>query len=204
MRSSKAALRAAALAVFAAACTTTAAGPREAAADGDVFVIDPEHVAVAFTVGHIGYADVLGQFLEVTGSFRYDEETRTLSDVEVEIPAESIFTNHERRDEHVRSADFLDADTHPLITFVGRDAVETGPNTGQVMGDLTVRGVTQPVTLDVTLNRIGPYPFGNNYVIGITATTTLLRSDFRMTYVLEEGWVDDDLDVTINLEAIRQ
>ena len=201
---SKAALRAAALAVFAAACTTTVAGPRHAAADGDVFVIDPEHVVVAFTVGHIGYADVLGQFLEVGGSFRYDEDTRRLSDIEVEIPAESVFTNHDRRDEHVRSADFLDAGSHPVITFVGREAVETGPDTGQVTGDLTVRGVTRPVTLDVTLNKIGPYPFGENYVIGVTATTTLLRSDFGMTYALAEGWVDDDLNVTINLEAIRQ
>jgi polyisoprenoid-binding protein YceI len=166
--------------------------------------IDPEHFTAAFTVRHIGYADALGQFLRGGGSFVFDEEARRLSDLRVEIDAASVFTNHKARDEHLRSKDFLDAaGPHAAITFVGRSAEPTGERTGKVTGDLTVRGVTRPVTLDVTWNKSGQYPFGENYVVGISARTTLRRSDWGMTYGVEGGLVGDEVGVVIELEAIR-
>ena len=76
--------------------------------------------------------------------------------------------------------------------------------TGTVTGDLTLRGVTKPVTLDVTLNKIGPYPFGGTYVIGISASTVLKRSDFGMTYAVENGLVGAEIVIRIDLEAIRE
>ena len=166
--------------------------------------IDPEHLTVGFMVDHIGYASVLGQFLEAQGSFVFDEDTRTLSDLEVTIEADSVFTNHADRDGHLRADDFLAAGDHPTITFVGRSSEATGPRTGRVTGDLTLRGVTNPVTLDVTWNRSGPYPFGDNYVLGVSARTVLRRSEFGMTYAVDNGWVGDDVEILIELEAIRQ
>ena len=77
-------------------------------------------------------------------------------------------------------------------------------NTGKVTGDLTIRGVTRPVTLDVKLNKTGVYPYIDNYVAGISARATIKRSDFGMTYAVENGWVGDEVDIIIELEAIRE
>ncbi|WP_425087916.1 YceI family protein [Stappia sp.] len=175
-----------------------------ARADPRDFRIDPAHFSIVFNADHIGYGPTWGLFLKGEGSFTYDEETRTLSDLTVTIPADSVFSNNERRDEHLRSDDFLSAEAHPDITFQMTSNAEETPRSGTVTGDLTLRGVTRPVTLDVTLNKVGPYPFGGTYVIGISATTTLKRSDFGMTYAVENGLVGDEVPIRIDLEAIRQ
>ena len=168
------------------------------------FVIDPEHTFVAFMVSHIGYHNLLAQFLEVKGSYVFDEEARTLTDLSVTIDPASVFTNNAKRDEHVRSQDFLDAARHPAITFVGTGAEPTGFDTGKVTGDLTIRGVTRPVTLDVRLNKIGLYPFVDNYVVGISARTTIRRSEWGMTYGVDNGLVGDEVQIIIECEAIRE
>jgi len=175
-----------------------------ALADADLFEIDKSHFSIVFNADHIGYGATWGMFLDGSGSFRFDEDARTLSDLSVTIDASSVFTNHDRRDGHLRSADFLDAEAHPAITFVMTGAEPTGETTGKVMGDLTLRGVTRPVTLDVVLNKIGPYPWGSNHVVGVTAETTLRRSEWGMTYAVEDGLVGDEVPVVIELEAIRQ
>jgi len=175
------------------------------AAEPRRYTIDPEHLAIAFKSRHLGFSDVLGQFLKASGTFVYDEQARTVEGIRVEIQAASVFTNHDARDGHVRSGDFLDARAHPLITFVGGRAEPTGERTGKVHGDLTVRGVTRPVVLDVTLIGAGRYPFGDKHqVVGVSATTVLKRSEFGMTYALEGGMVGDEVPVTLEFEAIRQ
>ena len=194
---------------LAAAALLTAAlltAPAPLRAEPAHYEIDESHLAIGFLVHHIGYASTLGQFLEAEGSFRYDETANSVSDIEVTIQADSVFTNHDKRDDHLRGGDFLDADGHPEITFVGTAATATGPTSGQVTGDLTILGVTQPVTLEVTRNKIGPYPFGEGppYVVGISARGTVRRSEFGMTYAVENGWVGDEIEVIIELEAIRQ
>jgi len=173
------------------------------------YSLDPEHTLVAFMLHHLGYADVLGQFRDVSGTFQFDEAAGTLSDLQVTIQTASVDSNHERRDEHVRSKDFLDAAGHPQITFVMTGAKATGPKTGLVTGDLTIRGITNPVTLDVTLNKTGEYPFSAtggapNYVAGVSARGMVKRSDFDMTYAVENGWVGDEVAIIIEVEAIRQ
>ncbi|MEO0992702.1 MAG: YceI family protein [Pseudomonadota bacterium] len=173
-----------------------------ATANAATWKIDPSHVAVAFTVSHIGFADTLGLFREVEGTIEYDEETQTLGAVNVSIDAASVWSNHEKRDDHIRNADFLDVKNHPEITFVATGSEQTSENTGTVSGDLTVLGVTKPVTLDVTLNKIGEYPFGHKKrVIGASVTGTIKRSEFGMTYALG-GIVGDEVDVAIEIEAI--
>ena len=190
--------------LFASLLTGLAAS--RAAAEFARYEIDPEHFSVGFLTHHIGYANLLGTFLRGGGSFQFDEAGRAVKDIEVTIEAESVFTNHAKRDDHLRSAEFLDADEHPEIRFVGTDARATGDNTGVVTGDLTLLGVTKPIRLDITLNKIGPYPFGDGppYVVGISARSKIKRSDFGMTYAVENGWVGDEVELIIEFEAIRQ
>ena len=185
------------LAVAAAVAAPAQAEPRR-------FVLDPEHLVIDFAVMHIGYARVRGQFLAAQGSFVYDEATRTLTDLTVSIDPRSVFTNHKDRDGHIRSRDFLAADQHPEIRFVMTRAVAESETAGRIEGDLTIRGVTRPVILEVTLNKIGPYPFGSNYVLGVSARGAITRSAYGMTYALDNGWVGDEVEITIEAEAIRQ
>lgn len=169
------------------------------------FELDPEHTSITFFVKHVGFADTAGMFLESDGSFTYDEETQELSDLEVVIQTASVFTAHEARDEHLRGGDFLNVEQYPEMTFVGTSAEAKSDSSGTVTGDLTLLGVTRPVTLDVTLNKTGRYPFGDeHYALGIDATTTIRRSEFGMTYAIEPPLVGDEVEIRIGFEGIRQ
>lgn len=180
-------------------------GAGTAKAEPASYKLDPSHLTIAFLVRHLGYADTLGQFLEANGSFVYDDEARTVENIVVEIDTASVFSNHEARDNHLRSNDFLAADENPVIRFVGTGAEPTGETTGRIMGDLTIRGVTRPVVLDVTLNKAGNYPWGDkHYALGLSARTTIKRSEFGMMYAVEGGIVGDEVDIILEFEAIRQ
>lgn len=168
------------------------------------YAIDPAHASIAFLVDHIGYAKTLGQFLRTEGQFVYDDDTKTLGNVTVTVDAESVFTNDKARDRHVLGNDFLDTGDHPQILFTASGGQATGDTTGTVSGDLTIRGVTRPVTLDVSLNKSAPYPFGHQkQTLGISARATILRSEFGMTYALG-GLVGDEVELIIEVEAIAQ
>ena len=168
------------------------------------YQIDPSHFSIVFSADHIGYGPAFGMFLKGGGSFIFDEETQELSDLVVTIDADSVFSNDDRRDGHLRSDEFLAAEANPEIRFEMTEASAETDTTGTISGDLTLRGETKPVTLDVTLNKIDAYPFGENYVIGVTATTTLKRSEWGMNYAVENGLVGDEVDITLGVEAIRQ
>ncbi len=167
--------------------------------------IDPEHATIAFLVEHIGYARLLGQFTEVEGTFTYDPEAQALGQVSVAIDAASVWTDNERRDNHVRDDDFLNVDEYPEITFTAEGGEVTGENTGTVTGELTILGQTRPVTLDVTLNKDAPYPFGHEKrTLGISVRGTVVRSDYGMDYAVANGLVGDEVDLLIEFEAIAQ
>lgn len=173
-------------------------------ADTAVYKLDPDHTSVVFTIMHAGYAKTLGRFAEVEGSFAYNDDTQELSDVAVTIETASVQTWHEARDRHVRSDDFLAAEAHPQITFVAAEGTPISATTGTVSGDLTIRGVTQPVTLTVTKNLLADYPCCHaKETVGISATTTILRSAFGSTYALPV-FVGDEVEITLEFEAIRQ
>lgn len=183
------------------------------------WVIDAEHFSIAFGVGHVGYQQQLGLFLTASGSFRYDPDTRQLDSGRVEVAADSLFTNHQRRDDHLRGRDFLDAGNHPLIVFEatgyhsdgpgesGADSSspEAMPERGMLTGNLTLLGRTLPVTLDVTINRLARYPFGHRReTLGVSAQTTILRSEWGMDYGVADNLVGDAVALRFELEAIRQ
>jgi polyisoprenoid-binding protein YceI len=177
---------------------------RAAQAEPARWTIDPGNSSIAFSANHIGYKDVLGLFLEERGSFTYDETTRELADLVFEVEAASVFTDNPARDRHLKSGDFLDAESHPLIRFVMTEAVPETEDSGTIRGDLTVRGVTRPVEVAVTLNRIAPYPWGGNYVLGVSAEAVVGRSAFGSTYALEGGLVGDEITLRFEIEAIRE
>lgn len=180
------------------------ASPLAATADMARYELDPEHTVVYFTVDHIGYAKTLGIFTELNGAFDYDVDGRTLGAVSVTIDASSVNTFNTARDRHVRNRDFLHVNDHPQITFVANGGTASSATTGRVTGDLTILGVTRPVTLDVTLNKVAAYPFGHQReVLGLSMTTTIDRSDFGMTYGVANGLVGDEIIINIETEAMK-
>ncbi|MTH96283.1 YceI family protein [Roseibium sp. RKSG952] len=178
-------------------CTSASAEPYR-------YELDPSHTTVAFLVDHLGYAETLGLFTDISGSFTYDLETQVLSDLAVEIDTASIETFDEARDNHVRGADFLDVTAFPLMTFTADSGTPLSDTEGSVTGTLTLLGQSRPLTLDVKLNRTAKYPFGHGrFTLGISARTVIKRSDFGMTYAVGNGFVGDDVQVIIETEAMR-
>jgi polyisoprenoid-binding protein YceI len=180
-----------------------ASGP--AVADPAGYEIDPEHTVVAFLVEHIGFARVLGSFTDVEGSFTFDETAGTLGDVQVTVNTASVASHHDERDEHLRSDDFLDADSYPVMTFAANDVRRIGDREFEITGELNLIGVTRPLTLTATWNKSGDYPIGRNaYAIGVSARGVLERADFGMDYAVDNGWVGNEVEIIVEFEAQRQ
>jgi polyisoprenoid-binding protein YceI len=190
---------------MAAAGVLTAGAAAPALADFKRFDIDPAHFSVGFMGHHLSYSETIGLFLEASGHFEYDEDSPDVRNVEIVVRSASVFTNHQGRDRHLKSDEFLDAETHPEIIFVSTSAERTGDNTGIVHGDLTIIGVTLPASFEVTLNKAADYPFGSGspYVIGISARGVVDRGHYGMTYGIDNGWVDDTIQVMVEFEAVR-
>jgi polyisoprenoid-binding protein YceI len=176
-----------------------------AVAEPQAYKVDDEHFSMAFEIMHIGYAPVMGIFREVEGQFEFDEEARDVTSGSLTFKSKSVFTNHDKRDDHVRNEDFLNSGKFPDITFEITDFETTGENTGVVTGDLTLLGQTRPVVVDITLNKSAEYPFGHEeYTLGLTAETSFKRSDWGMTYGVDNGMVGDEVKLRFGFEAIRQ
>ena len=169
------------------------------------WVIDPVHTDISLVARHFMVSKVRGHFKEFSGTVVTGESPLD-SSVTATIKAASIDTNNDQRDGHIRSADFLDVETHPEITFTSK-AVRANGDDFQIDGDLTLRGVTKNVTLNVELSGLGPDAYGGTR-IGLTAKTSVLRSDFEINFhpVMETGGavVSDKLDVHMEIEAVLQ
>jgi polyisoprenoid-binding protein YceI len=174
------------------------------------YTIDPEHLAVGFLVEHIGYAKILGMFTRARGGYIFDEASGALRELELVIETDSVFSNHEKRDKHLRGSDFLNTAEFPEMTFRAPSGRPTGERTYAVAGELTLLGRTRPVTLQATWNKSGPYPFGSGllgakpYVMGVSARGSFRRSEFGMSYAVANGWVGDEVELLIELEARRE
>jgi polyisoprenoid-binding protein YceI len=167
--------------------------------------IDPVHSDVSIVARHFVISKVRGHFKEFSGTVVTGAGPLE-SSVEATIKSASIDTNQEQRDGHIRSADFLDVENHPEITFRSTGMRQHGDDF-QLDGDLTLHGVTKNVTLDLELAGLGPDPQGGTR-IGLSAKGSVLRSEFGMTFhpMMESGGavVSDKLDVRIEIEAILQ
>lgn len=171
-------------------------------AASDSFKIDADHTNILFMVNHLGYSRMIGQFQEFGGQFTFDDQAVENSSLELTIKTASVDTDHQARDDHLRSPDFFNATEFPEMTFKSTKIEKTGEKTGKITGDLTLLGVTKPVTLDVTFNQKAPHPlpqYNGVLVAGFSATTKLLRSDFGMkTFVPNVG---DEIDIIIEIEG---
>ncbi len=165
------------------------------------YTIDPGHTYVSFAINHLGFSTMRGKFNQQSGSMTYDPASKKAS-VTIEIDAASIDTGHEKRDEHLRSPDFLNTVENPTITFKSTKASWNGDTLSSVSGDLTVMGVSKPVTLKVEAVNCGKHPFNNKQVCGFDATGSINRNDFGVTY--GSPGVGDVMDLQISVEAFLE
>jgi polyisoprenoid-binding protein YceI len=168
--------------------------------------IDPSHTLTEFSVRHMMITTVRGRFGEVSGTIELDEEDPTRSTAEVTIDARTIDTRADQRDAHLRSADFLDVENHPTITFRSRKIERKGEDRYAVTGELTIRGVTKPVVLDVTEGGRAKSPWGQT-VVGFRATTKIDRREFGLKWnqALETGGllVGRTIDIELDVQAVK-
>jgi len=166
--------------------------------------IDPAHSSLEFSVRHMMVSKVKGRFTRFTGAIVITEEP-VGSSVRASVEAASIDSHEPTRDGHLRSADFLDVESYPTIEFVST-AVRPSNDGTEVTGDLTVHGVTKPVTLQAELNGTGPDPYGGTRV-GFSATTEVSRKEFGLEWnaLLEGGGavVGDKATLTFEIEAVK-
>ena len=167
--------------------------------------IDTSHSGVHFSVRHMVIAKVRGAFDEFSGTVELDEANPAASKVSVRIDAASIDTREEKRDAHLRSADFFDVENYPELTFTSTK-VEKADDGYRVTGDLTIRGVTKEVVLAAESLGAGKDPWGNDR-IAFSATTAVNRKDFGLTWnqALETGGVlvGDKIEISLDVQAVK-
>lgn len=171
------------------------------------YTIDPAHSSAQFIIRHMMITNVRGGFSSVKGTVEYDPANPGVTSIDVVIDASTITTLDDQRDAHLKSADFLDVEKYPMITFKSTKVTADADGDVSVRGDLTIHGVTKPVVLKVEgPTAEGKDPWGN-IRMGASATTKIKRSDFGLTWnaALETGgiMVADDLKLELEVQMIR-
>ncbi|WP_374029152.1 YceI family protein [Bdellovibrio bacteriovorus] len=168
------------------------------------FELDKAHTNVTFEAPHLMVSKVRGRFDKYDGTFDFDEQSMKLDNVVVTIRTDSLNTNEKDRDKHLRSPDFFDVAKYPEMKFVGKKTIYDDGKPDKVEGDLTIRGITKPVVLDVDYNGAVTDPWGNR-VVSFDAETKVNRRDFGLNWnkALDKGgWVvGDDIKIEIEGEA---
>lgn len=165
------------------------------------YEIDPSHTYPHFKINHLGFSTMHGRFDKTRGTLSLDLKKQSGS-VEIHIDANSINTGHKKRDEHLRSPDFLNAAEFPDITFKSTKVVFHDNNRAKVTGKLTMIGVSKTVSLDVQKISCGTHPFNKKEVCGFDAIATIKRSDFGSRYGLPG--VGDEMQLTFEVEAFKK
>ena len=167
---------------------------------------DPAHSEIGFKVRHMMFSKVRGAFRSWTGEFHFDPDNPASAKTHVEIEAASVDTSNDDRDQHLRSGDFFKSEEYPHLKFDSTSFEKVGDGKLKLHGDLTIRDVTKPVTLDVEYHGKAVDPWGNDRV-GFSATTTLSREEFGLTWnqALEAGGVlvGDKVEVELNVQAVK-
>ncbi len=180
-------------AAFALASTAAFAAPL-------TYKIDANHTDVVASWSHFGFSNPIAHFGKVDGSITYDPANVGASKVEVTLPLSGLNSHVGDFDDHLRSDDFFDAEKFPNITFKSTSVKAAGKDKLTVVGDLTIKGITKPVTLAVTINKTGMQPMAKREAAGFDATTTIKRSDFGVGKYAPN--VSDEVKLTITTEAI--
>jgi polyisoprenoid-binding protein YceI len=171
------------------------------------WTIDPAHAEIGFAVRHLMLSTVRGRFGTVNGTITVDENDPNTAKIDVTVDVTSVDTRQEMRDNHLRSPDFFDVANHPTMHFVSKRIEGDVTGTFKVIGDLTIRGTTKQVTLDVTFEGRAKDPWGNDRA-GFSATGKINRRDFGLNWnqALEAGGVvvSDEVKMTLDVEIVRQ
>jgi polyisoprenoid-binding protein YceI len=184
--------------------STSTTRERQTIAPAGVWTIDPTHSSVGFSVKHMMIATVRGRFAQFEGAIEVDESGAAR--IHGVVDAASIDTNESQRDEHLRSADFLDAAEHPEIRFRSTAVERRGDGEYRIAGEITIRGATREIALDAQVQGAGTDPWGNERV-ALEATGQLSRKDFGLTWnqAMEAGGVlvGDRVTLTLDLSTVR-
>lgn len=184
---------------IAAALALTVAMPAKA----EPFTLDKSHTAITFMIDHLGFSMTHGKFSEFDADINFDAEDPSKSTVSFTIQAPSIDTGWAKRDEHVRGADFLNVEKHPVITFTSTKVEVTGDDTAKMTGELTMNGKTQEEIFDVTMRKMAPSPFGKKLLTaGFLAETVIDRTDYGISY--GAGAIGNEIPVRVDLEIVKE
>ncbi|MBF0161093.1 MAG: YceI family protein [Magnetococcales bacterium] len=164
------------------------------------YKIDPTHSFVTFSIAHLGYSLLQGRFDTMEGRFSLDPDKSEGASIQVSVATTSINSNHAERDKHLRGKEFLDVDTFPQATFRSKRIVEQGGKT-TVEGELTLHGVTKPVSFDAKMIGGGPDPWGG-FRRGYAGSLRIKRADYGISYNL--GPAAEEMDLGLYIEGIRQ
>lgn len=165
------------------------------------YTFDKAHTQILFFVDHLGFSKSQGEFHDYDGYFTFDRDHPENSKIDVTIQTASIDMDDKPWDDHMKNADFFNVEVFPTMTFKSTGIQVKGDNVADITGDLTLLGVTKPVTLSVTHNKSDQHAFTGKYVAGFSASATIKRSDFGMEYGLP--MVGDDVEIMIEVEGIR-
>lgn len=161
------------------------------------YALEPTHTEVLFGVSHFGFSTYYGQFPGASGTLALDAANPGASHLDVSIPVAGVWTASAKLVEELKSADWLDAAAYPTITFHSTKVTLTGPTTADVTGDLTLHGVTHPVTLKATFTRGAVFAMTQKYMVGFQVTGDVKRSEFGVSKYVAYG-LADDVQLTIS------
>ena len=168
--------------------------------------VDKSHTHINFVARHMMISKVRGEFTDYDINVNFDENNPTATTVDVAIQANSINTRDAQRDTHLKSPDFLNADEYPVLTFKSKRVEQDSPNSGRLIGDLTIRDITREVVLDVEYSGVVKSPWGASSA-GFSAKTTINRKDWGLTWnvALETGGllVSEQVTIEIELELVQ-
>jgi len=167
------------------------------------YALDSDHGKITWSVSHLGFSTYKGQFVNVDADLTLDPANPSAATLTATIPLTEVDSNSDGLDAHLQTADFFDTANHPVATYVSRSVTidPTAPDRATVVGDLTLRGVTRPVTMTVRFNQAGP-SMGGAYRAGFDGEATIKRSDFGIDYALPV--LGDEVSLHIEGEFIRQ
>ncbi len=169
----------------------------------NTFEVDPVHSSAVFRIKHMGVSYIHGRFNHISGTFNLDEADASKSSVDLEIKAESVYTANQKRDQHLKSPDFLNVKQFPVITFKSKTVKKVDDMTYEITGDFTLLGKTKSLTVKAIHTGSGKNRSGAA-LIGFETTFTIKRSDFGMNYGIDMGMAGDDVRFTVSVEASSQ
>ncbi|MGL5010667.1 MAG: YceI family protein [Paracoccaceae bacterium] len=166
------------------------------------YVLDPSHSQIVFSYDHLGFSTTYGMFSGINGEIMFDAEAAETSSVSVSFPVRTMLTGWEERFQHFMSPELFNAaDDTAMVTFASTAIEVTGENTANITGDLTINGVTQPVTIATTMNKADMHPMANKPWVGFSGTTTVSRTAFNLGLFAPN--VGDEVTIMLSIEAAQ-